>query len=485
MRVKDKALLHKISLKRFERNLRSERQKKAERRRENERNFIKNRLAADYVKRTLAGTQTYQDVLERWLPTNLRYLIDCPKSDFGLANASRESWFPRKKPSVSQRVLMVPQNFSIIDNPKESFEFLKRTTYYLLFGQYKTIDFSYENCEQLDIGAQVILDIILRDVISFGNKCRSLNVPKLRAKIPNRIGLTNLNVTRPEIKKILFSVGSPAVHTQIKFKTDDIIPYRLCVHNLSDDSNRLRAMEQKDIDTTELADYVVDSLKRVNKTLTPEKLENLCTIIGEVLINAEEHSTTAHRFSIGYFQDIQENGKHYGLFRLVIMNFGTTIYGKFSDPNCPNKEIVEKMGELSQKYTKSKWFSAKEFEEETLWTLYALQEGVTSVADKKRGNGSIQFIDSFFSIKGIQESADDKSRMTILSGNASITFDGTYRIQEKSSNGDKFKVMTFNESGSIEDKPNKDYVKFVNNYFPGTIISARILFHEDDFTENA
>jgi hypothetical protein len=43
--------------------------------------------------------------------------------------------------------------------------------------------------------------------------------------------------------------------------------------------------------------------------------------------------------------------------------------------------------------------------------------------------------------------------------------------------------MIFNKSGSIEDKPDSKYVKYVDNYFPGTIISAQILFNEDDLIE--
>ncbi len=43
--------------------------------------------------------------------------------------------------------------------------------------------------------------------------------------------------------------------------------------------------------------------------------------------------------------------------------------------------------------------------------------------------------------------------------------------------------MTFNNSGTIEDKPDKNYVKAVANYSPGTVISARIYFEEDDLTD--
>ena len=259
----------------------------------------------------------------------------------------------------------------------------------------------------------------------------------------------------------------------------------MCIHDREKDGNPLKIREQKDIDTTTLVDYVIECLQRFNKVITPEKLDDLCTVIGETLINAEEHSTTKYRFSIGYFHEIKDNGKHLGLFRLVILNFGKTIYEKFKDPDCPNKDIVVKMRNLSESYSKRNIFLMKAFEEETLWTLYALQEGVTSVAPeihRKRGNGSIQFIESFFNIKGIKMTADNVSRLSILSGNTNITFDGSFNIIERPVNGEAFKFMTFNESGNIEDKPDPKYVKFVENYFPGTIISAKILFNEDDFT---
>lgn len=163
------------------------------------------------------------------------------------------------------------------------------------------------------------------------------------------------------------------------------------------------------------------------------------------------------------------------------MNFGKTIYEKFKDPTCPNTDIVDRMKELSNKYTKRRLWNSK-FEEETLWTLYALQEGVTSIAptvNRKRGNGSIRFIESFFNLKGNNINDDTFSRLNILSGNTNIEFDGKYSIQEKNNDQNIFKVMTFNNSGNIEDKPDQKFVRYVNEYFPGTIISAKILFNED------
>lgn len=455
------------------------------RRREAEHNYGKKRQNIERLKEIFGENFTYQEIIEKWLPVNLLYVINCPESGLNVNALGKEKIFRQSKPLVSTKILYVPEVFSIIDKPRESFSFLKETVLTLLFGKYKTVYFSYKNCKKLDIGAQVVLDIIKKEAITFIKQCYANKALVGKIRAAKFVGLTDGRQTTVEIQKILSSVGSLAIHTNFKFDFPDIIPYRLCIHNRDAKYNKIKAIEQKDIDTTNLADYVINSLARFNKTLTLEKLDDLCTIIGETLINAEEHATTHHRFSIGYFQESRVNGKHVGVFRLVILNFGKTIYEKFAESDCPNVETINKMKELSKRYTKNRLFRGKQFEEENLWTLYALQEGVTSIPDKKRGNGSIQFIDSFFSIKGDGQVSGEKSRMTILSGNTRIIFDGTYRIKEKVSDGQKFKVMTFNDSGNIEDAPDENYVKYAENYFPGTLISARIFLNEDDFVENA
>lgn len=426
------------------------------------------------------GQFNYASVLRHWLGPNALYLLDTPESPLYI-NLDK---VPKKMPFITGK-FQVPNQFSLIDNAKESMVFIRRIAEALLCSRTQRLVLDYHYCRNLDIGAQVLLDIIFKDVFAFYDRLGNApTVEKKVGQIRKGVDIAEPNTTPDFVKKILYSVGSFAIHAGTHVKFPDIIPYQLCVHDRQGAFNRVKAIERKDIDTTALADYVIDSLARMNKKLTPAKREDLCVIIGEALINAEEHATTNFRFSIGYFQDQFVEGKHTGLFRLVIMNFGKTIYEKFADPNCPNKQIVKKMRNLSQQYTTKGLLRGQEFEEETLWTLYALQEGVTSVADRKRGHGTIQFIDSFFNLNGDQNFSAAGSRMTILSGNTKIKFDSKYRIQKLKINGENIKMMTFNESGNIDEKPDKENVKYVPEYFPGTVISARIVLDEEDFAAN-
>jgi hypothetical protein len=420
------------------------------------------------------NTYKKTDFVNSHLPENLKYITETKDSPFNLKDIRKEKY-------NSQGVISIPERFSVLDNPGDSYTTLRKLISALLLENGDTVTLDYQNCKTTELSTQILLDIILMDFVKFQTKCRQIDRQK-RNFFPV-IGANNIN--DEIVKKMIFSVGSPVNLGIQENDFPDIEKYKLRVHNNRKEKDENKRMAQKELDTTEMADYVINCLKRMNKKITPVKLNDLCTVIGEILINAEEHSTTQHRFSIGYFKEEADNGNHFGLFRLVILNFGKTIYEKFKSDDCPNKSIVNRMNELSASYTKKSWFRSGEFEEESLWTLYALQEGVTSVSQEsyKRGNGSIRFIDSFFNIKDTQE-ADNISRMSIISGRTRIVFDGKYCIKEKTNaEGEMFKVMTFNDSGNIEDKPDTECVIYSKNYFPGTMISAKILLNDDDIQQ--
>lgn len=411
-------------------------------------------------------------LLDGKLPDNLGYLLHTKESPFNLNSIRKEKF-------CSHGIIPIPESFSILDNADESFRTFRKIISALFVENSRSVVLDYKNCMHVDLGTQVLLDIILRDFLHFAIRTKSIYKGRLNI-FPERIG--GENIDNEAIQKLLFSVGSPAILSINEQEFNDIVKYRLCIHDSSKKKDLMMKVAQKELDTTQMVDYVVECLKRMNKRLTSEKLNDLCTVIGEILINAEEHSSTQYRFSIGYFKEEIQADNHFGIFRLVILNFGQTIYQKFKTPDCPNKEIVSRMKELSDIYTKKLFFLPGRFEEETLWTLYALQEGVTSVSTQKykRGNGSIRFIESFFNIKGSQN-VDNISRMSILSGKARIVFDGKYNIVEKKNCfGDVFSVMSFNQSGSLEDKPDSKYVYSSRHYFPGTMICAKILLNDDD-----
>ncbi len=414
------------------------------------------------------------DCIKKYLPENLRYITETHNSPLNLKSIRKEHY-------NSKGIIIIPKNFSVIENSEESYTTLRQMISAFLLEN-SPVRFDYSKCQHIELNTQVLFDIILKDIVKFQKICKSVNRQKHNL-FPILVGAYNIN--NPNVQKLLFSVGSPVELGIQENMFSDIEKYKLRIHSNLKEKNEQKRRNQKELDTSEMLDYVISCLKRMHKKLTPTKLDDLANVIGEILINAEEHSTTQCRFSIGYFKEESNLNNHFGLFRLVILNFGKTIYEKFKSDDCPNKNIVNRMNELSNSYTKRLLIFPGKFEEESLWTLYALQEGVTSISQDsyKRGNGSIRFIESFFNIKGSQDD-DNISRMTIISGNTQIVFDGKYGIRNKTNErGEMFKVMTFNQTGNIEDKPDIDYVKYTKYYFPGTMICANILLNDDDIKQ--
>ncbi len=383
--------------------------------------------------------------------------------------ANNKNIFSRKALDLPEDgVFKVPAIFSLTEAYPESFIFLKKLFYALYQDKYADIFIDYENCNRIDVDASVCMDTLLSEFIKHYKSCRARGrIKKLNQILPKNYG-------KESIEKILKSIGAFNTIRGVQNTYTDIHPFHLLIGN-----NFSRTLgKDKEIEVTKIVDYIVDSLKLMNKTLTWQAEDSLSKVVGEVIINAAEHCGNKYRYSIGYLQinkDPVEATTHVGVFNLVIFDFGRTIYENFKKTQSEELDVVKRMKELSKSYTQRNLLKSREFEEETLWTLYALQDGVTSVKAKQRGNGSIHFIESFFNLKGNTDH-DNSSFLTIISGNTRIIFDGKYQIQEKprGKEGKIYKMMTFNDSGNIEDKPDPKYVMYTENTFPGTMIVAKI-----------
>ncbi|KOY85060.1 hypothetical protein AD998_01860 [bacterium 336/3] len=363
-------------------------------------------------------------------------------------------------------VLKMPQIFSLSERYEESMVFLQNIFCVLINDTYNlTID--YQDNQKIDLDASICMDVLVRDFIHY-NKI-ALKFDKSIAQ-RRKIQAKNFKDLNESCRKLLYSVGifKNLGITNMQFK--DVSPFEL-ITGVRDSKN---TGAKNEIYNTQIVDYIKQCLLKVNRKLTSKVVTQLCNVIGEALSNAEEHSTTNRFYVIGYFK-INENNDE-GVFNFVIFNYGDTIHQKFK--LSTNQPIVDRMKELSSKYTKWSLFRSKIFEEENLWTLYALQQGITSTSKydwKKRGNGYINLIDNFFKLKGDGEK-DNKSKMILVSGHTQILFDGEYKTQEVVRGKDQeiFKAMTFNNTGNIEEKPDEEYVKFVKSFFPGTLLGAKI-----------
>ena len=118
-------------------------------------------------------------------------------------------------------------------------------------------------------------------------------------------------------------------------------------------------------------------------------------MVGEILTNAEEHSSLKKWHIIGYLS--QEGISGPGQCQLAIFNFGKTIYETLTEQDACDivRGQMEKLSDLHER----KGFFGHYWTKESLWTLYSLQEGVSRFASRdreySRGMGTVKMIDFF------------------------------------------------------------------------------------------
>ena len=351
----------------------------------------------------------------------------------------------RRKKNQTEVRINIPSVFSFINNPNETILTLKRIYYAGMNNHIKSIYFNYSQCNELGLCASLITDLIV------------LSLPRYKSK---KIYLHGSAPKSFEARKLFNITGLPK-HLGI-------------VDQSTPDSEILDTLSN--LESGEMSERVVDFYDKCLSTqgysLTMSGKSAFANMIGEVINNSEQYSGVNGTWhALGYF-DKPEKGENYGKCRLVLMNFGNSIYESLKE-----EDTTEYTKNQLEKHTKKNYnFIDKiTYTEEMLWTLYSLQQNISKKRkdiNDNRGNGTIKLIKNFMAVGAKYE--NKQSIMSITSGKCQIIFDGTYELKEKNNNGKKYDQVAFNEENDLNKKPDRKYVYCIQNKFPGTIISMEI-----------
>jgi hypothetical protein len=241
----------------------------------------------------------------------------------------------------------------------------------------------------------------------------------------------------------------------------------------------------KEVQTVRLTDYIDSCLSDFEMKLSDDTKRYISRLVGEVLTNAEEHAGTDGEWWLaGYFRRMP--GAAHGDFHLTIFNLGTTLAGSLQELplDARMRTEIEKLvaehgnrGLLGPKWT-----------HESLWTVYALQEGVTrfnveqGVVHGHRGLGTAELID-MFDLLGQSTAVGAKPRMCVVSGRTHVVFDGTYVMKRHPIGGQLRRVIAFNAENDLAQPPDPAYVRSLRQGFPGTMVSLRFYLDRDYLRE--
>lgn len=336
--------------------------------------------------------------------------------------------------------IRIPKSFSFISNPNDTINTLKRIFYCLKNKNIKVINLDYSKCEELGMCASLILDIMVLEAL------------KVRPRYLQIKG--NYPITLEA--KLVFCISGLVKHLNLSNLELDNVKRLEIMSNLESDE-----MSEK------VVEYYEECLKTQGYELSDIGKVAFAKMVGEVIDNAEQYGGDFKSWHVvGHFN--LQSEKKIGKCRLVLMNFGNSIYESLKEDST-----TQYTKKLLKKHTKrTKGMLDFGFNEEVLWTLYALQQNVSKSRSSKnedRGNGTIKLLKAFSDIGQTVEG--DKPKMAIISGNSYILLDGTYKLKEEIYGDKKVSIIAFNKENSLNKLPDKKYVQILKEQFPGTIIS--------------
>lgn len=339
-----------------------------------------------------------------------------------------------------------PDVFSVTENPNETIAFLKRISSLFLNKQDLDLNITCSNLQKIDISALLLLCIIVN------RGCFYLRKSHYNCKISGDYPKNR------ELKKEFAHSGLPKYLNIVNFDDASI-----------EVLNPFNSVKRIDDESQRIINYYDKCLKRNGYKLSEVGEAYFHKLTNEIIENALIHSGHAILYSGGYYDHENKKGQ------ISIISFGNTMYETIYGESS-STEMKEK---IQTHLNNQKNLFDLYYNEESSCTVFALQDKVSRYSNSKhldRGTGTVKFIEAFMDMSS--KVNGEKPKTSILSGKTRVLFDGKYKLKDEIINGTSVRIIAFNESNSLNEKPDKKYVESLSNKFPGVIINIEFVMND-------
>jgi hypothetical protein len=371
------------------------------------------------------------------------------------------------EPSIS---LQAPKVFSILKNPEEVLRTIGALAKADQEAVLEHIDLNFEKIEVQDLAAQALIAKLVDEIDT-------------SARILRRYPI-HWSGTYPKEQAHCRLVKATGVIKQLRVKHEYLAPdeeskLTLFVRHSRNYISKIKISDadEKSKASEKFADYINRCLASSRKRLTDNARHLLCSQIGELLGNAEEHAGLVDWTIKGYL----DASISPPTCEIVIFNFGKSLAESFEDLP-PNSYTMDQISPYLEKHSKGGLFNPK-WRREDLLTVMALQQSVSSKnlsVHSHRGNGMTQLIEFFQRItEQLDSECKSDARMTIISGTTRVLFDGTYRMRVNETSllnvgGRRPEIIAFNDTNDLMEPPDPNHVMpLEKTMLPGTLISVQ------------
>ena len=372
-----------------------------------------------------------------------------------------------------EETVVFPKKFSFTENYDESI----RLIYQAVFSFEKTFDnkiiLSFVKCKKVELCCLFLLDSLMDDI--YQHKRRIFSNFRT-SKTPHADIVKSKS---SEVNKRLCVLDNKLIY-EIEASDKSLLPvHKIFFQGQKNSKSYIESRKKKATHNTVaflnqmLSDFT-------GYELAPDGINKYEGLISEAIDNAEQHSYyRGEWYSASYFfEDLEKNSEEgVAEVQLHIFNLGDSIFKSFQREEKQNSKMINVLDGICSIINKK----SSHFEKSNLYTLLALNQGVSSLhfTDESRGTGTIKLLDSFFEIGDYE----DKGRgleplMLIVSGDTMVKIDNKYK-HYKSESG-KINV-SLNDTQSVYDPPKKSHLQGVKSELIGTLFSIRIYINKTNF----
>lgn len=375
--------------------------------------------------------------------------------------------------------LKVPESLSFVDYPDETIQFVHDLANSLLNCSSHTI-INFEKCKKLSISAVTIMQIIVQEFFKFRDDFNQNNFIKTAKRVRiKQSKIIDVNMML-QANEIINEIWVDDDNEEEQQKIDD----RYMTLGLLTGS-RLRVSPREDkkgIISREVSQFVDESIQEFGFKLGAQGQNYLINLVGEILGNAEDHSAHSNYFvnGVAFRRERKDSDLEVEL-NLSIINFGYSIFDglvQMAKKNRKQQHQIDNLFEIHQQKMKSQ--NRKDLSKESLYTLYALQQGVSRLKyeDDGRGNGTMNFIRNFIRL-GVAKNENSQSNLSVISGHSIVQCNNDYEPYPKP--GSTMYELSLNKRKELASLPDKGMVKHISMKFPGTILQVKVLMNQQNF----
>lgn len=379
------------------------------------------------------------------------------------------------KDYITDKVI-VPKIFSLEESCDDCIIFFKcLISSYLLTDKTTIVDFKI--CERIDITNAMLLKVVIRELIATKERYNQTFYN------PTNKSLKYLKSKCSRLNRSLFALKLVDGIEEKEF--EDVQPeegflYLGLQTNMA--SKTSYKENKKGFLCTIVREFINESLAQSDAILNASGINKIDKLLSEIFNNAEDHSIHNEWYVDGVsFKNII-NGEPIIELNLGILNFGFSISEGIINNEKRNKEMMTNIKKWYDRHSELKEQTGSKLNKDDLYTLYSLQDGVSRLKyeDESRGHGTMNFIRAFITLGSFgKENPEYKPHLNIISGKTCVHCDNEVEPYNDNNNY----LLSLNKEKDISLLPEENYLKHMQEYFPGTFLEVKIYLNKKYFSK--